>query len=165
MTPMQTLKNSFDLFKSMLPPSLAQTALNKSDEDVYVSNYCGDREVHEKKGVRSDFIKFFKAKPKGDTQSLGFAFTYLGLPQDEHRVLVTLKTGNDDPVYLISGDLTIPEFQEKFSDAIKKIAALDDKNFLNIIEIFKGDFSMGPRKNVEKRRSQAKPSHLRPGKP
>lgn len=161
---MQTLKNSFDLFKKLLSPAVIETALNKSEQDVHVSNHCGDREVHEKKGVRSDFIKVFKAKLRqGGSQSIGFAFTYLDIPQVEHRVLVTLKTGKDDPHYLISDDLTIPEFQERFSDVIRKITALDDKDFLNIVEIFKGDFSMGPRKNVEKRKNQAKPSHLRPG--
>ena len=61
MTPMQMLKNQFDEFK-LIAKDFKEVTLNKSEPKLYVNHFCGKREVHEKRGVKADFIKLFKIK-------------------------------------------------------------------------------------------------------
>ena len=95
MTPMQSLKNQFDSFKSLLPSIFQEIALNHSEDKTYVSHWCGDSITYHMKGVRSDFIKLFQAKfNTHNSYSIGFSFHYLHIPEEQQTIQVSLKKLN-----------------------------------------------------------------------
>lgn len=46
MTPMESLKNQFDIFKEILPPAFKELALNKSEDKSHVTYWLGDKYEH-----------------------------------------------------------------------------------------------------------------------
>lgn len=127
MTPMQSLKPQFDKFKSILPEVFKEVSLNKSKDRTYVSTFCGDRQVHEMKGVKSDFIKTFKAKLSDENSySIGFSFKYLGVAENEYTVQVSLKVGNKVPLYYKAEHLSVDDFRSKFNDILEQLQGQED---------------------------------------
>jgi len=145
MTPMQVLKNQFDQLKSLLPDTFKEIALNKVEPKTEVIRYLGDITEHNTKGVKSDFIKTFKAKLNDqDSYSIGFAFKYLDVKEDEQTVQVSLKIGNKEPLYYKGQRLSVEDFRKKIIDTTKKIEALEVKHYNPIVAIFKEDFNLLP---------------------
>lgn len=143
MTPMQRFKTSFDEFKGMLPSNVEEVALNKSEDRTYVSRYCGDRQEHSMKGVRSDFVKYFKRQLSDEnSHSLGFSFSYLDKPEGEQSVSVSLKVGNTNPAYFVGKPLSLEVFHEGFRKAMEDMENADSMDFLNVAEIFKSVFGL-----------------------
>lgn len=158
MTPMQSLKNHFDSFKNLLPEVFKELSLNKSEDRTFVLSFCGDSTEYSMKGVRSDFIKTFKAKFNDqDSYSIGFSFKYLNVPDVEQTVQVSLKIGNKYPLYYKGEHLLVEDFRVKFSNAVKKIDDLEDKNCKTIVNLVKEDFNLLPNHHAkEKVHSQRK---------
>jgi hypothetical protein len=145
MTPMQSLKNQFDQLKSVLPDTFKETALNKSEPKTEVVGFLGDLNEYHNKGVKSDFIKTFKAKLNDkDSYSIGFAFKYLNIKEDDQTVQVSLKVGNKEPLYFKGQRLSVEVFREKIIETINKIEALEEKKYAPIVELFKSDFNLLP---------------------
>lgn len=152
-TPMQKLKNQFDELKTLLPKEFKEVSLNKSEDRIYVDYFCGDRFVHEIKGVKSDFIKTFKIQLNDiDSYSLGFSFNYLDV--SEHSVIVSLKKGNKEPSFLNSKSLNIDDFKISFKKSINDIKLLEEKTHLNIIEVFKKEFELAGADFSKKRKKK-----------
>ena len=123
-TPMQKTKNLFDDFKALLPKEFKETSLNKSEDKTYVDHWCGDRNVIEMKGVRSDFIKTFKIQFNDvDSYSIGFSFNYL--EAIEETVIVSLKKGNKEASFLNSKSLNMDNFKSSFKKFIDEIKLLE----------------------------------------
>lgn len=135
MTPMQMLKNQFDEFK-LIAKDFKEVTLNKSEPKLYISHFCGEREVHEDRGVKADFIKLFKIKyNKEDQYTIGFEFKYLDLKEEDFRVKVSVKQGEDN--FVLGEFVTIPEFKEifvKFMNEVKIIDNLENKELVAKIE-------------------------------
>lgn len=97
------------------------------------------------KGVRSDFIKTFKAKFSDENSySIGFSFKYLDVPTKDQTVQVSLKIGNNEPLFYFGKDLSIEEFKEKFVKTIDKINNLTEKDYKKIVDVMKTDFELLP---------------------
>jgi hypothetical protein len=151
MTPMQSLKNQFDSFKNILPATFKELALNKSEPNTSVSSWCGEQFVHENKGVRSDFIKTFKAKLNDvDSYSIGFSFKYLDIPDAEHTVQVSLKVGNKEPLYYKGKEMLVAEFRTKFTETLAKLETLEIKHYKPIVELVKEEFNLLPSHHPKK---------------
>lgn len=145
MTPMQLLKNQFDQLKSVLPSTFKETALNKVEPSTEVVGFCGVNTEYNKKGVKSDFIKTFKAKLNDkDSYSIGFSFKYLEVKEEEQTVQVSLKIGNKEPFYFKGKELSVADFRSKLTDTLAKIEAMEEKNYMPIVELFKNDFDLLP---------------------
>lgn len=142
MTPMQSLKNSFDRFKAMLPAKVRETALNKSSPRVHVSSFCGDREEHVSKGVRSDFIKHFKWSQGGVSKSLGFAFAYRDLDPKDFSVQVSLKLGESFPEYWSGPKMEVERFRELFERAMDRLEAMESPGFDQMAQAFCETFEL-----------------------
>lgn len=145
MTPMQLLKNSFDEFKKMLPENIKEVALNKVEDRVFSSGCSEDDEKSIKfmKGVRSDFIKYFKQKLNDEnSHSIGFSFSYLDKEPSEHTVQVSLKRGNSEPFFYTGDHLSIQKFKEVFDMANVKIKNMENGKFLDIVDVFKDEFDL-----------------------
>lgn len=143
MTPMQILKNQFDTFKGILPPAFKEKALNKSEDRTHVTRWDGEVTVHEMKGVRSDFIKTYKAKFNDvDSYSIGFAFKYLDIPKEEYTVQVSLKVGNKNPDFYFGKELGIADFKSKFIETMAKMNNVVD--YKQVINLFQEDFNLLP---------------------
>lgn len=141
-TPMQVLKNQFDDFKTTLCQcGFKEVVLNKSNPKTHVTYFCGEREVFEKKGVSSDFIKLFKIKfNKEKSYSIGFSFNYLNLRIEDQTIKVSLKTGED--IFLKSKEFSIVEFQEIFKNLLKNYKNQTNLNHEKIIQSITKDFCL-----------------------
>lgn len=145
MTPMQSLKNQFDQLKAILPPVFKEMTLNKVEPKTEVVGYCGEMTEFNKKGVKSDFIKTFKAKLNDqESYSIGFSFKYLEVKEEYHTVQVSLKVGNKEPLYFKGKELSVLDFRAKFIDSLAKIEEMEVKNYMTIVELFKNDFNLLP---------------------
>ena len=145
MTPMQSLKNQFDQLKSILPPVFKEMTLNKVEPKTEVVGFCGELTEYNSKGVKSDFIKTFKAKLNDqDSYSIGFSFKYLDVKEEEQTIQVSLKIGNKEPLYFKGKKLSVVDFRAKFIDSLAKIEAMEVRNYMTIVELFKNDFELLP---------------------
>lgn len=142
MTPMQSLKNQFDEFKLIVKNNgFEELNLNKSEPKTTTSSFCGETTVHENKGVKNDFIKLFKIKfNKENAYSIGFAFKYLELKEQEYKIAVSLKKGEDQ--YFASKDLSLQEFKEIFNNVLKNCKEKQDLNYEKIIQLVTNDFEL-----------------------
>lgn len=142
---MQLLKPQFDSFKNLLPEIFKEVALNKSEDKTYINYFCGDRTVHEMKGVRSDFIKTFKAKLNDENSySIGFSFKYYDVKENEQTIQVSLKVGDREPLYYKGKHLTIMDFRIQFNEVIEKIKLLETKDYKEIAQIITEHFNLLP---------------------
>jgi hypothetical protein len=150
MTPMQRLKNQFDSFKQQLPSQFVEVALNKSSPKFFeYPNYISAMPPVESKGVRSDFIKTFKAKFNDtDSYSIGFSFQYLDLSPDEHTVTVSLKIGNRQPMYFYGNTLSIENFKTVFSNTIEQIGNMQSPTCKEIANTMKTNFDLQPNQKI-----------------
>lgn len=143
MTPMQSLKNQFDLFKTLLPAVFKEVALNKSEARTYVDNFCGDQTEHFMKGVRSDFIKTFKAKFNDkDSYSIGFSFQYLEVPDNAQTVQVSLKIGNREPLYYAGEQLSVDDFRKAFVGFLEQLQKAKPADCTDIVYMVKESFGL-----------------------
>lgn len=141
MTPMQMLKNSFDNFKSFVP-NFKEVTLNKSEPKMFINYFGGDEpEVHENRGVKSDFIKIFKLKYSKENQhSVGFEFKYLNLNKEDFRVRVSVKEGEDN---LFLGDfINVENFRESFNKVIAEMKSDEGLNGKEVFTKFKNEFNL-----------------------
>lgn len=121
MTPMQMLKNNFLSLSERLK-KFEEINLNKSKpKDTWIQNVddeyalCFPEEKTNfshftKKGVKSDFIKIFKAKTKKENYSIGFHFTYLNIA--EPKIQCSIKEGE---TFHMTEEMNIQEFKEKLN--------------------------------------------------
>lgn len=152
MTPMQMLKNNFLLLSQKLN-KFEEINLNKSQEkDVWIQNVddeyalCFQEESNFshfiKKGVKSDFLKIYKAKTKKEVFSIGFHFTYLNTP--EPTIKCSIK---QDELMNFSEEMGISEFKEKLNYLNN---ALDSPEILDSIMKIKEVFSISqPKKKLK----------------
>lgn len=139
MTPMQMLKNNFDILSHNLSANFAESNLNKAQprektvqkvDDNYLLSFPDEDtnfEVFNKKEVKSDFIKIFKAKTKQENHSIGFHFVYIDKEPSDFRIQVSLKTidkNTDNENFNISEKMTLDTFKEKLN-------LLNQKTILN----------------------------------
>lgn len=139
---MQMLKNNFDEFKGLMP-EFKELTLNKSEPKFFVSDFCGEHEVHENRGVKSDFIKIFKVKYNKENQrSIGFEFKYLNLNEEDFKVKVSIKEGEEN---LFFGEfLTVEEFKKKFVKVISEMKSSEGLNDKDVVAKFKTEFNLTP---------------------
>lgn len=142
-TPMQALKNSFDRFKSLMPAGVMEAALNKSEDKVYISMFCGDREEIHSKGVRSDFIKVFKGKGAGgDPVGLGFSFAYLNRDTVDFTVQASVKTGRVEANFISSARMGVDDFRPIFEQAMDRIESAQDRSIDSMSDALREAFAM-----------------------
>ncbi len=154
MTPMQILKPQFDEFKSLIK-GFKELSLNKSEPKVFVSQFCGDRTVHENRGVQADFIKLFKMKyNKEDSFSIGFEFKYIGLSDSDSRINVSIKNGEES--YFLSDYLSIDQFKEKFIFLINELKQSKGLDTQKIIDVVTNGFNLIPSQAKNKIRRKNK---------
>ncbi len=144
MTPMQKLKPQFDILKEILD-DWKEVALNQSEEKNSVTSFCGERTEYHNKGVKSDFIKTFKAEFNDENSySIGFSFKYFDIPQSEQTIQVSLKIGNKEPLYYIGKHLSIEMFRTQLNQIIERVKMLEEKNYKSIVKIIHDDFKLLP---------------------
>ncbi len=153
MTPMQMLKNNFDEFKGLVP-EFKELTLNKSDPKFFVNHFCGETEVHENRGVKSDFIKIFKVKYNKENQrSVGFEFKYINLNEEDFRVKVSVKEGEEN---LFFGEfLSVTDFKEKFVKVITELKFSGCLNDKDVVNKFKAEFNLTPNLLTKKQKTEA----------
>jgi len=142
---MQQLKNQFDTFKEIaISKGFSELNLNKSAPKDSYSSFCGEKTLHESKGVKSDFVKIFKIKfNKENAHSIGFTFNYQDVPQE--TISVSLKTGLE---YWQSRDYTVEEFREKIKPLL---VTMKEGNYNDTMKLIKQDFELSlPIKNKRK---------------
>lgn len=143
-TPMQTLKNQFDDFKTILTAvGFTEMTLNKSNPKTAYTSIYGEYKSYENKGVKSDFVKLFQIKfNKEKSYSIGFVFKYLDIPEAEQSVVISIKEGSDN--FLKSKHYSISDFKENFKNIIEEIKSQNDINYSSIIDTLKTSFTLSP---------------------
>jgi len=143
MTPMQILKNNFlylskklDQFEEInLNKSQAKDTLVQNIDDEYVLCFPEEQTNFShftKKGVKSDFIKIFKAKVKGEKYSIAFHFNYLNV--DTPTIQCSVKQGEN---FLITDKMSIDNMREKINRLNNE---LNSQNVITITEKIKKEF-------------------------
>lgn len=147
---MQSLKNQFDEFKNLVKENgFEEINLNKSAPKTTTSSFCGERTIHENKGVQNDFIKLFKIKfNKENAYSIGFAFKYLELKEEDYKIMVSLKKGEDQ--FFVSKDYSLQEFKDIFNALLKEYKEKQDVNYEKIIASITNQFVLLPITNKKK---------------
>jgi hypothetical protein len=77
-----------------------------------------------------------------NSHSIGFAFSYLDLPEDKHSAQATIKVGNSNPMYFAGDALTLSEFKASFGEALARMKVSGASDFMDVVEIFKDVFAM-----------------------
>lgn len=149
MTPMQILKNNFEVLSNNLSTNFCEANLNKSQsrekivqkvDDDYLLSFPDEEtnfEVFNKKAVESDFLKIFKAKTKKENYSIGFHFGYIGKKQNDFTIQVSLKTidkNNDKELFLMSEEMKIDVFKEKLNQ-LNKTTTLNNDVETVVVEV------------------------------
>lgn len=134
MTPMEKLKPQFNEFKKLLENIFKEINLNKSEykeESIY--GY-GEYKKYINKGVKSDFIRLYKAKlNKEDTYTLGFSFNYIDLESNKQSVTFTSTIGSEEKFFSDKKEMSVEETRESLK---KIITQLKDEDIPNVKEMF-----------------------------
>lgn len=140
MTPMQILKNNFSTLRQKLD-KFEEINLNKSrPKDIWIQHaddeyvlYRPEEETNfthiTHKGVKSDFIKLFKAKTKTDKYSIAFHFHYLDT--DTPTIECSLKQGEH---FHITEPLSINEMKAKINQLNAQLESNDVSDTVSILK-------------------------------
>ena len=131
LTPMKRLSNQMKDFRANMLPMFREVILNKVESkfnkyDFYNPLYT--------KGVKNDFVIFFKSKTSDI--SLGFTFNYIDLPIEKQTVYATFNTTSDNKTMLTSSIFSINDFKIKLNQFNQLTKNNDRLFFEDIIEYF-----------------------------
>lgn len=129
MTPMKRLSSGINEFRLHTKDYFKEVNLNKSAPKYNLQAWVQEKDIYSK-GVVSDFLMLFNANIID--QSFAIAFTYIGLPVEEHKVEVTIKKGESNKSIVSSGELSIEEFKAKLNKMNKEF---QEKSYINRDEV------------------------------
>lgn len=151
---MQKMQNQFKDFKDILEKKLLrEVILNKAepkDKSGY-ANFCGEK-TYFTNAVKSDFIKLYQSKELD--KSIGIAFSYLDMPEEDWTVKVSLKTTlRENGDFLESEAIPVKDFKEKFNSVLKILKDTNHKT-IEIIELMKNEFELESINKVKTRKNK-----------
>lgn len=129
MTPMKRLSSGINEFRLHTKAYFKEVNLNKSAPKYNPQAWIQETDSYSK-GVVSDFLMMFNANIID--QSFAIAFTYIGLPVEEHKIEVTIKKGESNKSIVSSGELSIEEFKAKLNKMNKEF---QEKSYINRDEV------------------------------
>lgn len=138
MTPMQKLKPQFDEFKNLLGSNVKEINLNKSEYKETYTGFCGEREQHIDKGVKSDFVRLYRLQNnKEDTYTLGFSFNYLDKKEEEFLINFSCSVGLKEKHFSKKIEMNVNECREKLNiinGILKVMENINDMEILDIVQ-------------------------------
>ena len=156
MTPMQKLKPQFEEFKELLGVSFNEINLNKSDYKVDYSGFCGERQEHVNKGVKSDFIRLYRLQlNKENTYTFAFSYEYMNMQEDKHTIVFSYSVGKDEKNFSPKLEMSIEECRQhlkNINDILKIMANSSNEEIMKILrEEFLGiDYQIKPQSKKKK---------------
>ena len=136
MTPMQKLKPQFDTFKSLLGSNVKEINLNKSEYKETYTGFCGEREQHIDKGVKSDFVRLYRVQHnKEDTYTVGFSFNYLDREEKDFKINFSCSLGLSEKVFSKKVEMTVDECRDKLNKINSILNVMENINDVEILTV------------------------------
>lgn len=131
MTPMEKLKPQLEMLKLILGSKFEEINLNKSSYKEEYVGFCGEKTQYINKGVRSDFIRLYRAQFNNEqTYTLGFSFIYIDTEQSKQKVVFSSSVGKEQKSFSPKKEMSIEECRESLKNIVHKIdqnMTFDDK--------------------------------------
>lgn len=141
MTPMEKLKPQFDELKKLLGENCKEINLNKSSYKESYVGFCGETTQHINKGVKSDFIRLYRAQfNKEDTYTLGFSFSYIDLLVEKQLVTFSYSIGKDDKKFSDKKEMSVEETKESLKNIINMLNSLENLTVMDKFKVVKEEF-------------------------
>lgn len=133
-TPMKRYKTAIDHLRSQVRGHSHEFTLNKAESRRIPWVFArGDK--YETKGVECDFIMIFESlENKGF--SFALTFTYMDKAQEEQLVCGSVKFGDELEQTRYGEPMPLEKFKESLNALNKKLTALENKNYDEIINVF-----------------------------
>lgn len=141
MTPMEKLKPQFDLLKAHLGTNFEEINLNKSNYKEEYVGFCGETTQYINKGVRSDFIRLYRAQfNKEQTYTLGFSFVYIDEKQENQKVVFSSSVGKDEKKFSPKKEMNVEDCREILKNIINQLKERKKFSFDDTMRIVQEEF-------------------------
>lgn len=141
MTPMEKLKPQLEDLKLYLGTKFEEINLNKASYKEEYIGYCGEKTQYINKGVRSDFIRLYRAQfNKEQTYTLGFSFIYIDTEDTKQKVIFSSSVGKEQKIFSPKKEMSIEECRSGLKNIIQQLKNTENVNFDDKIRIVQEEF-------------------------
>lgn len=141
MTPMEKLKPQLEQLKLSLGNKFEEINLNKSSYKEDYVGFCGEKTQYINKGVRSDFIRLYRAQFNNEqTYTLGFSFIYIDTEESKQKIVFSSSVGKDQKTFSPKKEMSVEECRDSLKNILEQLNQRESLTFDDTIRIVQEEF-------------------------